>query len=166
MDAANASSDAPAHPTYAWKCPPAQAGEAAAGAAEAYLADAGDGQDDASTQDPDVDDGASVDDDDEADVDDELPTKDDAIADPLYKRMCNYMLAAATSVQANTNLVVTEEAFDALSDWVWGAVVDAEARPRWICRRSRIAPEHLWLPRKGYADNETDPESAAIAFTE
>lgn len=71
----------------------------------------------------------------------EVPDVDEARADPLFVSMYNYLLNACREVQSSTNLVVTEAAGEALQEFIW---------------------EHLWLARKGFADeDEIDPACAA-----
>jgi len=78
--------------------------------------------------------------DDEGDIDD-APDLHIALEDPMFRAMCNFMLQAMQELVAGTNLVVTQEAFEALHDVLY---------------------EHVYLPRVGWADDETDPERAAI----
>ncbi len=70
----------------------------------------------------------------------EVPDVSEAMNDALFKAMFNYMLSAAQATQAGHALVVTHDAAEALQQWIW---------------------EHLWLPRMGWAEEETDPSFAA-----
>lgn len=91
---------------------------------------------DDTAQDPDD----SADEDDDSDGAESVPDLDEAFSDPLFVEMYNYLLAACGKIQQGTNLAVTETAGDALKEFIW---------------------EHLWLARKGYAEDELDPELAA-----
>jgi hypothetical protein len=76
---------------------------------------------------------------------DDAPGLEVARNDALFVRMADYLLDATTAIQADTNLVVTQDAFDALQEWAW---------------------EHLWLPRQGFVDDEDNPDMRAVRFQE
>ncbi len=83
----------------------------------------------------------SEDEDDYSDGAESVPDIGEAFGDPLFVEMYNYLLAACGKIQQGTNIVVTEAAGSALQEFIW---------------------EHLWLARKGYAEDEDlDPELAA-----
>lgn len=89
-----------------------------------------------------------VDDDDEGDDGEsgeagEVPDVAEAMNDPMFRAMCNYMLEAANTVQRSTNLRVKESAFESLREWVW---------------------ENLYLPRvcPDETIDDEEPDAAAL----
>lgn len=84
----------------------------------------------------------SGDDDDSCDMLD-IPDYGEALRDPTFIAMANYMLNAARQLHNNTTCVVTKDAADGLAEWVY---------------------EWVWATRMAPLHEDQDPSQAAPDF--